>query len=88
LRGRDLNIVKRFFRTRRNTESESSMKIFGLFYFETPFFIPTSHEVKMELKVEGNYMWIIMGRDNSLVVGKFGYKCIRICGLVGSEDII
>jgi hypothetical protein len=48
----------------------------------------TSYEVKMELKVEGSYMWIIMDRDNSLVVGKFGYSYDRRCGLVGSEDII
>jgi hypothetical protein len=33
-------------------------------------------------------MWIIMDRDNSLVVGKFDYSCVRKCGLVDSEDII
>jgi hypothetical protein len=83
-----MNIVKRYFRTRRNAESECSMKRFGLVYFETPFFIPISHEFKMELKVEGSYMWIIIDRDNSLVVSKYGYSCVRRCGLVNSEDII
>jgi hypothetical protein len=88
LKGRNLNIVKRYFRTRRNAESESSMKKFGLVYFETPFLIPISHEAKMELKVEESYMWIIMDRYSSLIVGKFDYSCVRRCGLVGSKDII
>lgn len=42
----------------------------------------------MELKIERDNVWIIMDRDNSLVVNKLGYGHVRLGGLVGSENII